>query len=236
MAEHQSVADAVRKSHARLSTVLGGLDDGAARGPSLLPGWSRGHVLTHIQDVARAFARQAEYARAGELVEVYDGGRPARDASIEAGAGRPAAELATAVTEAIGELERVWDGLDGEDWSRPVRYRHGTVLDTVYAQWREVEIHTVDLALDYSHTEWTPEFCAHTLDFLAPRAPAGVTLRLEPEDSARTRAWGSGPTVTVRGRLTEITAWLAGRPADGVSSDTGTPPELGPWPPHPSPR
>ncbi|WP_241780552.1 maleylpyruvate isomerase family mycothiol-dependent enzyme, partial [Streptomyces wadayamensis] len=68
---------------ARLLTVAGTLDDAALAEPSRLPGWTRGHVLSHL-------ARNAD-----ALLNVV-AGRPmyasaeARDADIEAGATLPA--------------------------------------------------------------------------------------------------------------------------------------------------
>src|SRR5688500_9160925 len=103
---------------ARLTAVLAGLDDEAVRAPSGLPGWSRGHVLTHIAYFSEAMTRQVEEALAGRLVEMYDGGRPARDAAIEAGAGRSADELREHVRSATAALLDAWRKVD--DWSRPV--------------------------------------------------------------------------------------------------------------------
>ena len=219
----------VREGQARLAALLGGLADAEARADSALPGWSRGHVITHIAHHARAFARQAEYARQGRTIEVYDGGRPARDAAIEAGAGRPAAELRADVIEAGQRLESAWEQV--RDWNSPVTFRDGVLGDTVYGRWREVEIHTADLDLGYGPSDWSADFCAHALDFLAPRAPSGVELTLAPDDSDRRWTWGNGSPVQVQGALTDLTAWMAGRtPVGPVAASTGALPVLGAWP------
>ncbi|MET0910545.1 MAG: maleylpyruvate isomerase N-terminal domain-containing protein, partial [Ilumatobacteraceae bacterium] len=42
--------------------------------PSLLPGWTRGHVLTHIARNADSFVRLLEAAGRGEVVTQYAGG------------------------------------------------------------------------------------------------------------------------------------------------------------------
>ena len=54
--------------------------------PSLLPEWTRGHVLTHIARNADSFVRVLEAARRGEVVTQYEGGVAGRNADIEAGA------------------------------------------------------------------------------------------------------------------------------------------------------
>ena len=47
---------AVDDATARLRLTAAGLSDQQAREPSLLPGWSRGHLLTHIAGTPTACA------------------------------------------------------------------------------------------------------------------------------------------------------------------------------------
>jgi maleylpyruvate isomerase len=153
---------------------------------------------------------------------MYDGGRPARDAAIEAGAGRSADELRNHVATASTGLLAAWAKVD--DWSRPVLHRSSDLAATVYTGWREYEVHTVDLALQPTSDDWSEEFCLHLLDFLRPRTPAGVHLILDAGDVR----WdnGSGEDLVLTGKLTDLTAWLAGRP----HTVTGDLPDLNPWP------
>jgi maleylpyruvate isomerase len=210
---------ALTESHDRLAKLISTLTDDDARAASALPGWSRGHVLTHLAELAGALTRQVTFAMAGRLVDLYDGGRPGRAAAIEAGADRSAAELVDAVTSSSAGLEAAMSTVD--DWTRPIRYRDGTLTDVALAWWREVEIHTVDLALGYDHTRWTTDFCHHLIESRADRALTIVT----PE---RTWTVGAGEPVTVRGDLTDVAAWLAGRPHGPVT--TSGPAEPPPWP------
>lgn len=213
----------------RLRGLLDGLTDDAARAPSALPGWTRGHVLSHVEGVAQALARQARYALRGRTVEVYDGGRPARDAAIEAGHGRSAAELAAAVGDALDEAAASWGAVGAGDWRRPVSYRDGTVLTAGLAWWRELEIHTADAQLGSGPDSWPPQLCVHLVDFLAVRVPYGTELRLTAVDADRSWTLGRGEPVAVGGRLTDLAAWLAGRAPQ--QQLTGDPlPELGSWP------
>lgn len=212
----------------RVNAVLSDVDDAIARAPSALPGWSRGHVMTHLANFCHAMARQADEAHAGRQVDVYAGGRPARDAAIEAGAGRSADELRQAVAAGTADLLRAWSAVGADDWSRPVRYRDGVLLDTAYCAWREVEVHAVDLDLGPVPAGWSAEFCLHLLDFLRPRTPDGVHLVLAADDADLRWEHGSGRTRTVTGQLADLTAWLAGRtPTGSIGTDL---PELLPWP------
>lgn len=227
----QRVLSAVLAGHRRLRTLLDGLTEAAAREPSALPDWSRAHVLAHIGGVGSALARQARFALRGELIEVYDGGRPAKDAGIEAGSRRTADELRQAVAEALAEAEGALTAVGPRDWERPVSYRDGDVRSVLLCWWRELEIHTADALLGYGPDDWSRDFCAHLWDFLAPRAPLDTRLTLEATDGPERRAYGSGEPLTVRGRLTDLTAWLAGRaPTAPLDSGPAPLPELRPWP------
>ncbi|MFF6952917.1 maleylpyruvate isomerase family mycothiol-dependent enzyme [Streptomyces iakyrus] len=225
----------VARAHARALELADQLDGRQKDAASALPGWSRGHVLQHLADNARAFERQALAALRGELSDMYDGGQGERDRSIERGADRPMAELREDLILAQRALEDAWSRLTAADWRRPVRFRHATVLDTALARWREAEIHAVDLALDYRPRDWPLAFALHTLDFLSDRAPAGIRLVLRAVDDGFSRTLGSGTTVEVTGAVRDLAAWMAGRSADGHLSTTGLQlPQLGPWPPDPA--
>jgi maleylpyruvate isomerase len=214
---------------AKLRGLTGELTDELLRAPSGLPGWTRGHVLTHVEGVATALARQARYALRGRTIEVYDGGRPARDAAIEAGHGRPAAQLAAALADALDEAEASWAAVGPGDWTRPVAYRDGTLRTVGLAWWRELEIHTVDARLGAGPSGWSAELCTHLLDFLSVRVPDGVGLTLTAVDTGGVRTYGGGAPVAVRGRLTDLAAWFAGRSPEGPL-EGGPLPELGSWP------
>ena len=83
----------MRSAQRVLLERLEGLDDTTARRPSRLPAWTVGHVLTHIARNGDSLAWRLEGSARGEVVDQYPGGAPARAEAIEAGAGRPAAEL-----------------------------------------------------------------------------------------------------------------------------------------------
>ncbi len=74
-----------------LAKTIADLDDAAVAAPSALPGWTRGHVLTHVARNADALVNLLTWARTGVETPAYPS-REARDAGIEAGAGRPLRE------------------------------------------------------------------------------------------------------------------------------------------------
>ncbi len=134
----------------RLDAALVGLDDTAARRPSLLPGWSVGHVLTHIARNADSVVRRLEGAARGEVRDQYPGGLAQRRTDIEAGAGRPAAALADDVRRTSAAVDHAMARLPAAAWDAPSRTSRGLVessRDAVLSRWREVVVHHGDLGL-----------------------------------------------------------------------------------------
>ncbi|WP_427889591.1 maleylpyruvate isomerase family mycothiol-dependent enzyme [Kribbella sp. GL6] len=210
----------------RLLALTAGLDDATARGDSVLPGWSRGHVITHIAYFSEAMTRQVEEALQGRLVEVYDGGRPARDAAIEAGANRPAADLKAHLTQAVTTLLASWDKVSPTDWPLPILHRNSNLSAGLQATWRELTIHTSDLNLGVTPATWPDDFCLHLLDFLRPRTPDNTHLILQSPETT----WenGTGEEVKLKGTLPDLTAWYAGRLTLGPVKGPAL--QLLPWP------
>jgi maleylpyruvate isomerase len=162
--------EGVRAAHARLHETLAGLDDATARRPSRLPGWTVGHVLTHLARNADSVVRRLAAAAQDRLIEQYEGGDAGRNAAIEAGADRPAEALVADLTGADEAVERLFATLPETVWDRPV-LRSGPDGGTApaarlaYSRWREVEVHHVDLGLGYEPERW----------------PAGLVERMLPD-------------------------------------------------------
>jgi maleylpyruvate isomerase len=81
---------AATAAHRRMLASASLMTDADCRGPSLLPGWSRGHVLTHWARNADGQSRMLAAAMHGEIAAQYPGGDAQRESDIEAGAARPA--------------------------------------------------------------------------------------------------------------------------------------------------
>ena len=226
------VVTAIRRVHTQLGAVLGSLTDAQVAAPSRLPGWSCGHVLAHLAGLGSAVTRQVEHARRGEGVDLYQGGRPARDAAIEAGAPASAAHHARTLRQRMARIDVLLVGLTPADWDLPVRFRDGVVAAMVLAWWREVEIHLTDLGLGPGSDGWSEGFCDRAIEFLAERVPAGTLLVLEAPDGW-VRALGAGDRRVVRGARTDLVAWLAGRepvrPLRSADDGAGLP-LLSSWP------
>ncbi|MEN0128394.1 MAG: maleylpyruvate isomerase N-terminal domain-containing protein [Brevundimonas sp.] len=200
------------------------LTEAEAHAPIALPGWTRAHVLTHLGDLSAAFARVAAFAVRGERVEVYEGGRPARDASIERGATRELPEILDGVRQGFGALADAWGDLSEADWALPCAYRDSDLAATRLCWWRELEVHWVDLEVGRTAADWSFATSGHLVDWLRVRIP--VPAQLTATDTGRT--WSDGSGTPIAGPQHGLAAWLAGR-SSGADL-TGALPDLDPWP------
>jgi len=156
----QRDVEACRRSHARLNDAIAGLTDAQARQPSLLPGWSVGHLLTHIARNADSAVRRLEGAARGQIVDQYPGGAAGREADIEAGASRPARALIDDVAQSSAAVDEICATFPSDAWENGTRPLSGEVQPAhrvVFSRWREVEVHHVDLGLGYQPSEWPTE-------------------------------------------------------------------------------
>lgn len=170
----QADIDSCRAAHQRLHERVTGLDDDTLRRPSRLPGWTIGHVLTHLARNADSVVRRLDAARAGELVEQYPGGATERAAEIEAGARRPSAEVVADLVRADAAVERAFADAHEELWATTVRLgvgASGPARELVFRRWREVEAHHVDLDLGYEWADWPDDLVQRWLPSLLAALP-----------------------------------------------------------------
>ncbi len=183
-------------AHATLLAAIADLTDDVARGPSRLPGWSVGHVLTHLARNADSVVWRLEGAALGELRDQYPGGLDQRRGDIDAGADRPADELVADVRLSAGAVERAMTELPTAGWDAVSRTSKGVVEDSrgaVLSRWREVVVHHGDLGL--GPVPYPPALIARWLPRELPRLA-------ERSDPAQLLAWVIG-----RGDPPVLTPW-----------------------------
>jgi maleylpyruvate isomerase len=226
--------DLLADATARLMSTANELDDEACRAPSRLPGWSRGHVLTHLARSADGLRNLTGWALTGVEAAMYPSW-DARNAAIEAGAGRPAAELRADLSSSVAALAEAFAALEAPHRRVEVVIR-GQSVPAEALPWqrlREVELHHVDLAAGPTMADVPSPVVRRLLDDLADRVgdtlAAGFTLC-----SASTGArWdvGPAPAVTIMGPEADLLAWSTGR-GDGaalVAHPEGRLPEQPSW-------
>lgn len=179
------------RAHVRLRGLVARMSESDMRLPSHLPGWSVGHVLTHLARNAESMCVRIDAATRGELVDQYVGGADGREAAIAAGATRSCEEIVADLDEWCVRLDALFASMPTNAWTRPVRTVAGgdhPVSLLPFRRWREVEVHLVDLGIGYSLREWSQEF----VDRAFPLLLTGLGERADRRD---VMAWllGRGP-------------------------------------------
>jgi len=159
----QRELDGVVAAHARLGARIDGLTDDQARQPSRLPGWSVGHVLTHVARNADGLRRMVEGAHRGEQAMQYPGGMAQRNEEIDAGADRPAGALVEDVRATSSAFEAAATELDADQWatgSGLAAFGVVSVSEIPFRRRREVVVHHSDLGLEGADNwlEWPSDF------------------------------------------------------------------------------
>ena len=221
MGDADDVLADLKSATRRLLDGMAGLTDEAARQPSLLPGWSRGHVLTHLARNAEGSTRLLTWARTGVPGYEYESAE-ARAAEIEAGAGRPAEVLIEDVRRTAAALEEAATGMPPQAWQRVVRYTGGQErpADVILpSRLAEVLIHHVDLDHGFTPEDWQRPFVTGMLALLASSlgkrdGMAAMRLASRYGGGIFTIARAGSADITVTGSEPELLAWLLGR-SDG---------------------
>ncbi|MEE4024059.1 maleylpyruvate isomerase family mycothiol-dependent enzyme [Gordonia sp. PKS22-38] len=188
--------------------VAGSFDDAALAEPSLLPGWTRGMVLSHVAANADAIRNLVTWAATGEETPMY-ASPEIRTEGIERGRHMAADALLSWLCDSAKALDVDMAALADEQWQREVVTAQGRTVratETAWMRTREVYVHVVDLDGGVVFGDLPADFLAALVDDI--RAKRGMT---------------DDDLVTV-GELSQTAAWLAGRPHDLRSAR-----EIGPW-------
>jgi len=177
------------------------LTEADLRCPSLLPGWTRAHVLAHVARVADAMRNLLAGVLSGQDRAAYASAQT-READIERGALMRASDLMADLADSAMALRSVVRRLPDEAWRVPVRILESAPFPAGQLLTRrltEVELHHCDLGTGYGPADWPAAFAVMELpepmrsqrqDRLAyPRSAAGA----EPRSPARPPApWKPG--------------------------------------------
>jgi maleylpyruvate isomerase len=234
----------IRAATGRLLETASRLTDEQVRAPSLLPGWTRGHVLTHLARNADGLRNLLIWARTGVETPQY-ASEQARNEAIEAGAPRPAAEQAADTRASAAAFDAEAGTLSPEDWHAMVSGIRGRPHPAIRALWRrlsEVEIHHVDLDAGYGPGDWPADFVSRRLAGVAddfrdhPDCPAALLTDISTgrkySIGTVTASGAEDPaSVTIAGPGNLLLAWLIGRSqGDGLTVEpSGQLPAVPAW-------
>ncbi|EMY32232.1 mycothiol-dependent maleylpyruvate isomerase [Arthrobacter crystallopoietes BAB-32] len=216
---------AARNGTAFFSRKLSELPDDELRAPSLLPEWSRAHVVAHVGYNALAISRLMAWATTGTETPMY-ASWDVRNQEIEDGANLPPSELRSLFEQSAARLAAAWQAAPPEAWSREVRNAQGRMIPaskTVWMRTREVWIHAVDLGSGATFADLPADVLERILqEIVGSWRDRGDGQDLVLRDTGGASFRVSDGTVAdpeiISGTLPDVTAWAAGRSDQGVSS------------------
>jgi maleylpyruvate isomerase len=164
-AAHRQLLDQIDQATQRLLDVARIITEPDLRAPSLLPGWTRAHVLAHVARNADAMRNLLAGARSGQNRPAYASAE-AREADIETGSRMNAKDLAEDLAVAAMAFRTVATQLPDEAWRFPVRmldFGPFPAADLLTRRLVEVELHHCDLGAGYGSADWPAAFAEMNL-------------------------------------------------------------------------
>ena len=226
-------ADPLAAASQRLTESVEALTDETWSAPSLLPGWSRGHVVAHLTLNAEGLAAALIGAVEGRSQPMYASDE-VRDGDIDELARGPRAQVVRRFVVAAGRFDEALAAVaaaPGQVAERLIPRTPGgrrfPVAATGEMRLREVEVHHVDLDLGYSPADWPTPFVRDLLTHGIHR-PLRIDALLSAIDIDWSHQLGTGgPTIT--GPAHGLAWWLTGRdpfPGAEPTSDEGALPRI----------
>ncbi len=221
-----------RRGTAYFAQRLAELSDNDFGGDTLLPGWSRRHVVAHVGYNAAALCRLMDWAVTGVETPMYESVEQ-RGREISEGATLDPAALRNLFDHTVARLDEKWRHHPASAWSAQVRTAQGRLVpasETAWMRTREVWIHAVDLANGGRFADF-PAVVLNSLlaDIVGMwrQKNLGDGLVLAIDGCPPIAVQEDSPTsTTVSGTLAGIARWAAGRGTIGadIEGDLDVPP------------
>ena len=157
----QPLSDQIDFAAQRLLGTARIVEDDDLRAPSLLPRWTRAHVVAHLARGADALRNLLIGARTGQPRAAY-ASPEARAADIERGAGLPRADLLDDLADSASAFRTVSRQLSDEAWATEITWVPGLdpfpAREVMVRRLVEIELHHVDLGAGYTAADWPDGF------------------------------------------------------------------------------
>lgn len=214
----------VSESTRRFVASIAQLSDAQIDEATLIPPWTRGHVITHVARAADSYRRLLAGASNGVQTPQYPS-MAFRADQIDAGASRSVEELVSDVTVSSARFEEAMRSLPPHAWRAQVRMRPGELRAPAALRLillRELEVHHVDLAVGYRFADIATDTAQWIIDDilleLRRRNPIPA-LSIKAVDTGLSRELAKGAPL-ISGTQADLLAWLSGRsPGTGLSND-----------------
>lgn len=231
-----------RDGQASFDQLIRDLGPEDLQGESLLPGWTRGHVIAHIGYNARALARLVQWAQTGTEKPMYES-RESRADEIDLGSTLSHTSLTRLSSQEAAQLEEAWRNLPNDRWTYEVKNAQGRMIpvsETIWMRARELWLHAIDLNNGATVQDIPLPAAARILqDVLTTwEGRDGHYVRVVPTDAHTEFLPGGegqiepagGDILTISGTLTNLLTWATGRGHDGVVVINADGHEIGPAP------
>lgn len=235
MTEVRTLLTWVGDGQQRVEDAVAALAPEQVHEPSRLPGWTRGHVITHLARNADALINLLAWADTGVPSPMYRD-PDQRNADIEAGAGRPLDEQLIDLRDAGRRFVEAASVLPAEKWAARVRSAQGRDIPASDVPWlrtREVWIHLVDLDAGFD-VDGLPDDVAIALvrdvaAWMSPKVASALELRPDGHSVVRLGRVDGAVDATLAGPASRIAGWLIGRSDAAGLTGSGAVPDLPGW-------
>jgi maleylpyruvate isomerase len=220
LAERLQIA---RRGTAYFAQRVAELSDNDFGVDTLLPGWSRRHLIAHVGYNAAALCRLMDWAATGVETPMYASAEQ-RSREIAEGATLDPGALRNLFDHTVARLDEKWRNLPESAWSAEVRTAQGRQVpasETAWMRTREVWIHAVDLANGGRFDDFPGVVLDSLLTDIAGMwrqkgLGAGLVLAVDGRASVAVQE-DSPSSTTVAGALAAVVRWAAGRGSIGVA-------------------
>jgi maleylpyruvate isomerase len=236
--ERELASRLLADASSRVVRTVDGLHGDDWNEPSLLPHWTRAHVVAHLALNAEGMARGLH----GVVADDATGPRPMydsdekRDRDITDLATADPAQLRDRLLAGTTSLNQAFAAIPDGRWETRVERTPGGREIRAGAfpgmRLRELEIHHVDLGAGYTTSDWSGAFAIHLLNAMVKRLDPPQPFEVRPLDVDR--VWRFGPdgdgVAIVTGPAADLGWWLTGRPApETLSCSRGELPSIEGW-------
>ena len=207
--DHSLEPDHLTEAGQRLARTVDGFTDDDWAAPSLLPGWTRAHVVAHLALNGEALHDVLQGVVEHEPIPMYES-QERRDTDIEELATADPADLRDRLLAVLTTFQSTLLAMPDDAWSGRFERTPGgqeLPLDALpLMRVREIEIHHADLGTGYSADQWPPKFAEVVIDGMVKRLDPEPAFRVTPLDSERSWDVGhvSDATAVVTGPVAQL--------------------------------
>ncbi|WP_049822496.1 maleylpyruvate isomerase family mycothiol-dependent enzyme [Arthrobacter sp. H41] len=235
-----------RQGTAFFAGQLERLSNAELDGASLLPNWTRRHVVSHVAYNAKAISRLVAWAATGVETPMYPS-IEVRNDEIAHGVNLGPVALRKLFRDTAEQLDADWDNLPAASWHSTVRTIQGREVPATAAVWmrsRELWVHAVDLNNGAGFDDLPDSVLARLLDDItgawsARGADTGLAIGITDDDGTVRQLLGkaqpetgegrgdgavresdpaNGEATEISGTLAAVAQWASGRGTSGVTA------------------